>query len=159
MVQKYCTKVQSSSLQTDRQIDWQTDRQTDRQTEGTAIPTAKREVVTFGACRRKWRLTDTDLCPCGETQTTSHIVESCPGQNWMAVYLSYTLQIKTLFCGWPVMVHDTHTRRRRILPVSWKLAGDRMRMLTNLLEFEIPQWWWKWNVIWNLYPGPDHHLF
>jgi len=30
------------------------------------------------ACRRKWRLTDTDLCPCGETQTMSHIVESCP---------------------------------------------------------------------------------
>jgi len=27
-----------------------------------------------GACRRKWRLTDTDLCPCGETQTMSHIV-------------------------------------------------------------------------------------
>ena len=31
-----------------------------------------------GACRRKWRLTDTDLCPCGETQTKSHIVESSP---------------------------------------------------------------------------------
>jgi len=31
-----------------------------------------------GACRRKWRLTDIDLCPCGETQTMSHIVESCP---------------------------------------------------------------------------------
>jgi len=31
-----------------------------------------------GACRRKWRLTDTDQCPCGETQTMSHIVESCP---------------------------------------------------------------------------------
>jgi len=31
-----------------------------------------------GACRRKWRLTDTDLCPCGETQTMSHIVESYP---------------------------------------------------------------------------------
>ena len=30
------------------------------------------------SCRRKWRLTDTDLCPCGETQTMSHIVESCP---------------------------------------------------------------------------------
>jgi len=27
-----------------------------------------------GACRRKWRLTDTDLCPCGETQMMSHIV-------------------------------------------------------------------------------------
>jgi len=31
-----------------------------------------------GACRRKWRLTDTDLCPCGETHTMSYIVESCP---------------------------------------------------------------------------------
>ena len=30
------------------------------------------------ACRRKWRLTDTDLCPCGETQMMSQIVESCP---------------------------------------------------------------------------------
>ena len=27
------------------------------------------------ACRRKWRLTDTDLCPCGETQTMFHIVD------------------------------------------------------------------------------------
>jgi len=26
----------------------------------------------------KWRLADTDLSPCGETQTMSHIVESCP---------------------------------------------------------------------------------
>ena len=31
-----------------------------------------------GACRRKWRFTDTDLCPCGEIQTMFHIVESCP---------------------------------------------------------------------------------
>jgi len=31
-----------------------------------------------GACRRKWRLTDTDLCPSGETQTMSRIVESRP---------------------------------------------------------------------------------
>ena len=31
-----------------------------------------------GACRRKWRLADTDLCPCGETRAVSHIVESCP---------------------------------------------------------------------------------
>ena len=31
-----------------------------------------------GACRTKWRLTDTDLCPYGETQTMSPIVESCP---------------------------------------------------------------------------------
>jgi len=46
-----------------------------------------------GACRRKWRLTDTDLCPCGETQTMSHMVASCPWQSWMAAYPRYTLQI------------------------------------------------------------------
>ena len=32
-----------------------------------------------GACRRKWRLSDTDLCPCGETQRMSHIVEKLNG--------------------------------------------------------------------------------
>jgi len=44
---------------------------------------------TRGACRRKWWLTDTDMCPCGETQTMSYIVESCPltklngGLSWL----------------------------------------------------------------------------
>ena len=33
-------------------------------------------------------------------------------QNWMAAYLGYTLRMKTLFRGWPIMVNDTHTRRR-----------------------------------------------
>ena len=37
-----------------------------------------------------------------------------PWQNWMVVYLGYTLRMKTLFRGWPIMVHDTHTRRRRL---------------------------------------------
>jgi len=34
-------------------------------------------------------------------------------QNWMAAHHGYTLQMKTLFRGWPIMVHDTHTKRRR----------------------------------------------
>ena len=42
-----------------------------------------------------------------------------PWQNWMVAYLGYTLQMRTLFCGWPVMVHDTHTRRRRRSEVEW----------------------------------------
>ena len=37
-----------------------------------------------------------------------------PWQNWMAAYLGYTLRMRTLFCGWPIMVNDTHTRRRRL---------------------------------------------
>ena len=31
-----------------------------------------------------------------------------PWQNWMAAYLSYTLRMKTLFRGWPVMVGSWH---------------------------------------------------
>jgi len=38
---------------------------------------------------------------------------SVPWQNRMAAYLGYTLRMKTLFRGWPIMVDDTHTRRRR----------------------------------------------
>ena len=33
-------------------------------------------------------------------------------QNWMAAYLDYTLRMKTLFRGWPIMAHETHTRSR-----------------------------------------------
>jgi len=31
-----------------------------------------------GACKKKWKLSDSDQCSCGETQTMSRIVESCP---------------------------------------------------------------------------------
>ena len=31
-----------------------------------------------GACKKKRKLSDFDQCSCGETQTTVHIVESCP---------------------------------------------------------------------------------
>ena len=44
-----------------------------------------------------------------------------PWQNWMAAYLSYTLRMKTLFCGWPVMAHKTHTRRKSTLISSLSL--------------------------------------
>ena len=42
------------------------------------------------------------------------LLNPVPWQNWMAAYLGYTLQMKTLLRGWLVMVHDTHTRRRRL---------------------------------------------
>jgi len=32
----------------------------------------------------------------------------------MAAYLVYILRMRTLFRGWPIMVNDTHTKRRRI---------------------------------------------
>ena len=50
-----------------------------------------------------------------------------PWQNWMAAYLGYTLQMKTLFRGWPIMAHETHTRRRRRTMLSaylWYVVTD-----------------------------------
>ena len=47
-----------------------------------------------GACRRKWWLTETDLCPCGKTQMMSHIVKSCPPDKTEWRLISATL------CGW-----------------------------------------------------------
>ena len=66
-----------------------------------------------GACRRKWRLTDTDVCPCGETQTMSHIVKSCPltklngGLSRLHSADEDAVSWLTNYGKWP------HTRRRR----------------------------------------------
>jgi len=67
-----------------------------------------------GACRRKWRLTL--ICVLvARPRRCSTLSNPVAWQNWMTAYLGYTLQMKMLFRGWPVMVHDMHTRRRRML--------------------------------------------
>ena len=45
-------------------------------------------------------------------QTVASSLVLSTGQR-MAAYLGYTLRMKTLFRGWPIIVHDTHKRRRR----------------------------------------------
>ena len=79
------------------------------------------------ACRRPW--TGTLRCLQKEMATYRHwsvslwrdprwcltLSNPVPWQNWMAAYLGYTPRMKTLFRGWPVMAHETHTRRRRRL--------------------------------------------
>ena len=34
------------------------------------------------ACHKKWGFTDNELCDCGEIQTMSHIVNSCPSTKF-----------------------------------------------------------------------------
>jgi len=69
-------------------VDWQPGFDLPRQ-QWSLLNHFRMEEGHCGACRRKWRLTDTDLCPCGETQKMSHIVESCPptqlngGLSWL----------------------------------------------------------------------------
>jgi len=56
------------------------------------------------------------------TDTSAQVVNShlvCDPTIWQLGFdlprQQWSLQMKTLFHGWPVMVHDTHTRRRRRL--------------------------------------------
>jgi len=60
--------------------------------------------------RHKWKsLEMEDLCHCGETQTMSNIVESCPDKTeWRLISVR----------SWPLMVHEMCTRRRRLHAVN-----------------------------------------
>jgi len=52
------------------------------------------------ACRKEWQLTDTDLCPCSETQTMSYIVKCSP-----VIKLSGSL---SWLCSWHTCEQNTH---------------------------------------------------
>jgi len=73
-----------------------------------------------GACRRELRLAlQTLICVLvARPRRCPTLSNPVFWRNWMAAYLGYTLQMKTLFPGWLIMVHDTHTRRRRT--VLWQ---------------------------------------
>ena len=79
--------------------------------------------------RRKWRLSDTDLCPCGETQTMSHIVESChltklngglsrlhsadeDAVSWLTNYGKWHAYEKKKKCQ-PAVITTSHTAKYR----------------------------------------------
>ena len=64
-----------------------------------------------------------------------------PWQNWMAAYLGYTLRMNTLFRGWPVMVHDTHTRKRRRLRLTTARRLSAYMSSRALARTTISSWW------------------
>ena len=49
----------------------------------------------------------------------------------------YTLWMKTVFRGWPIMVYETHMRRRRRLTLSDNVLGERAQ---GLRQFVIKSW-------------------
>jgi len=58
-------------------------------------------------------------------------------QSWMAAYLSCTLKMKTMFPGWPIMVHDTHMRRRSAAS-SDPLLTDCVITKTSVIPIQLP---------------------
>ena len=64
----------------------------------------------------------------------------------MAVYLGYTLRMKTLFHGWPIMVNDTHTTRRR--------RSEHGLSVTSLWELRVEVI--SWTTVWLGHCGLEH---
>jgi len=58
-----------------------------------------------------------------------------PWQNWMVAYLGYTLRMRTLFRGWPIMVNDTHTRRRRTCRMSLMMDSYLFPVLSDSFDW------------------------
>ena len=87
-----------------------------------------------GACRRKWRLTDTDLCLCGETQTMSHIVESCPLTK-LNGGLSRLHSVDEDAVSWLTSYGSWHTyEKRRLNSNSAQNVATRLIMQTGQHE-------------------------
>ena len=64
-----------------------------------------------------------------------------PWQNWMAAYLGYTLPMKTLFRGWPVMVHDMHEKKQKKNPGSEPICSANLSHPNfNSLLTGLPSW-------------------
>ena len=80
-----------------------------------------------------------------------------PWQNWMVAYLGYTMRMRTLFRGWPIMVNDTHTRRRmssKLVPIKSPHATScKSSIVTIFYRFrDIIIYWSKFWVFRHIYP-------
>ena len=85
-------------------------------------------------------------------------------QNWMAAYLGYIPRMKTVFRGWPVMVHNMHTKIRIELSVfrgvfgrekSWYLHFSTLSFLGTKSphrELSLP---WNFCSVENSLPGSE----
>jgi len=77
-----------------------------------------------GACRRKWWLTDTDLCPCGETQTMSYIVESCPLTK-LNGGLSRLHSVDEDAVSWLTSYDSWHAYEKKKTTATYRCSGGR----------------------------------
>ena len=62
------------------------------------------------------------------------LLNPVPWQNWMAAYLGCTPRMRTLFRGWPIIVKDMHTRRKRPLSSSITPSLFHSRLKTYLFN-------------------------
>jgi len=80
----------------------------------------------------KWRLTDTDLCPCGETQTMSRIVKSCPltklngGSSRLHSADEDKISWLTSYGTWNAYETKNATTLEPV-EISWNFSGSKTR--------------------------------
>jgi len=79
------------------------------------------------------------------------LLNPVPWRNWMAAYLGYTLRMRTLFRGWPIMVNDTHTRRRSECEGEWFWEVEVLfRWIREWpkIDFFFCLWPWQTDPVW-----------
>jgi len=109
-----------------------------------------------GACRRNGDLQTLICVLVARPRRCLTLLNPVPWQNWMVANLGYTLQMKMLFRGWPVMVYDTHTRRRRRLEycvqvwckLIWKWPRNTQ---ISGVWYHSCQFWWHYNYLFPIY--------
>ena len=112
-----------------------------------------------GACRKKWRLTLICVLVVRPRRCLT-LSNPVPWQNWMAAYLGYTLRMKTLFRGWPVMAHEMQTKRRMAGGVRQLLTCYRQTILKALVVYCSRLSVCPWNqCIEALYRTPGNMLY
>jgi len=72
-----------------------------------------------------------------------------PWQNWTSAYLGYTLRMKMLFRGRPVMVYDMHTRCSWLKMKSWWGKDTDQNISVRSLIFAV-----GWTLCGQ--PQPEH---
>jgi len=103
--------------------------------------------IEQGHCRKRWRLTDTVCVLVARPRRYPTLSNPTPWQNWMVAFLGYTLWMKMLFRGWPVMVYDVHMRRRRRTLLSHVFAVNFQCRWCRLLN---GSWCFDSDVCWIL---------
>jgi len=64
-----------------------------------------------GVCKKKWKLSDSDHCSCGETVRPKRchtLSNPAHRQDYTVACLNYTLQTMMLLPGWPVMAPNAY---------------------------------------------------
>ena len=120
-----------------------------------------------GVCRRKWQLTDTDLCPCGETQTMSLSPDKTEWQlisatlcGWRRCFVadqSSSSRVRVIYHNWSATKQRPHPQSVAEISRHSVLSGDRIRQCETSL-WPVNHNWLTSYGSWHAYEKKKYQL-